>query len=525
MIKPTSELGFRQIVLSGIGGSQKYRMTPQLSKPAKFQLLLALVLFFLLMGTTASVHAEDTLESIRSTGVLLWGSDAEGGAPYVFPDPDNPGKLIGFEVDLASAIAQKLGVAARQFQINWPSLIPALKRGDFHMAMNGVERTTERADEVELSDPYYSYSQQLVVRGDEDSIRTLNDIGGKRVGTLGGSAAHSLLQSLPGVHVKIYEGQVEPYRDLGLRRLDAVLMDSPIASYYARPNPALKYAGNPVGENVYVIAVRKGDVAFREEINRILGELFQSGEMKSIYDRWGLWSEAQVRLTQAKTPNKNRDLVGRGRTGLWSYLPLLLQGAAMTVLISVAAMAIAVVLGLIIVLARLIGGRIVKSLAVAYIEIIRGTPLLLQLYIVYYGLPNIGINLDAFTAAVLALGINYAAYEAEVYRAGLDSIPKGQSEAALSLGMTQFMIYRRILVPQAVKIVLPPVTNDFIALFKDSSLVSIIAIVELTKSYNMLAVSSMRFLELGLLTAALYLMMSLPLSFLTHRLERRLQTS
>ena len=149
----------------------------------------------------------------------------------------------------------------------------------------------------------------------------------------------------------------------------------------------------------------------------------------------------------------------------------------------------------------------------------------MQLYIIYYGLPGIGIRLDAFTAAVLGLGINYAAYETEIYRASIDAVPHGQTDAALSLGMTPWLLYRRILIPQAVRTARPPMTNDFIALLKDSSLVSIITIVELTKSYNMLAVSSMRFLELGLLTAALYLLMSFPLSLLSSRLERRLAPS
>jgi polar amino acid transport system substrate-binding protein len=469
------------------------------------------------------VRAEGALDVIHATGVLLWGSDSEGGAPYIFPDPDAPDKLIGFEADLASAIARKLGVTARQSQAHWASLIPALKRGDFHMVMNGLERTTERAEEVDLSDPYYIFSQQLVVRKDETAIRSLANVKGKLVGTLGGTSAHAMLQALPGVQIKIYEGQVEPYRDLELRRLDAVLMDSPIADYHARPNPNLKYAGKPEGENVYVIAVRKGDATFRDEINRSIDALYRSGELKTIYDRWGLWNESQARLRSVATSTQATG--GSARTGLLAYVPILLQGAGMTILISVSAMAVAVTLGLILVLARLTGGRLLKSLAIAWIEIIRGTPLLLQLYIVYYGLPNVGIKLDAFTAAVLALGINYAAYEAEIYRSGLESIPKGQSEAALSLGMTQFTLYRRILIPQAARVVLPPVTNDFIALFKDSSLVSVIAIVELTKSYNMLAVSSMRFLELGALTAALYLMMSLPLSFLTRRLERKLAVS
>lgn len=504
-------------------------------RAARLVFLAALVLAALVLAAPA--RAEGTLDAIRSSGVLLWGSDAQGGAPYVFPDPANPARQIGFEVDLAAALAREMGVAARQFQTDWESLIPALKRGDFHMAMNGIEWTPERAREVDFSDPYYVFSQQLVVRAEEEKILSLDDVKDKRAGTLGGSMAHKLLQSLPVAEIKLYTGQVEPYRDLALGRLDAVLMDLPIAAYYARPDPRLKYAGEPVGKGVYAIAVRKGDADFLGAINRVLDKLLRSGELKAIYERWGLWDSNQARLLEktaayrgrvARAEETKSSVAGQKKPDeknpLLSYLPLLLQGAGMTVLISASAMSLAMTLGLFIALARIAGGRFLKPLAVAYIEVIRGTPLLLQLYIVYYGLPNIGVNLNAFMAAVLALGMNYAAYEAEIYRAGLGSIPKGQTEAALSLGMTQPMIYRRILIPQAIKIVLPPVTNDFISLFKDSSLVSIIAIVELTKTYNILAASSMRFLELGLLTAALYLTMSLPLSFLTSRLERKFHT-
>ncbi len=196
----------------------------------------------------------------------------------------------------------------------------------------------------------------------------------------------------------------------------------------------------------------------------------------------------------------------------------------MTVLISTLAMGLAVVLGSALTVMRRSGLQTLSLPATLYVEVFRGTPLLLQLYIIYFGLPEIGIRLNAFAAAVIALGVNYAAYEAEIYRSGLDSLPRGQTEAATILGMKPFLIYRRILIPQAVRIILPPSTNNFIALFKDSSLVSIIAIVELTKTYNMLAISSMRFLELGLLTATLYLMMSLPLSRFSRRMEKRIQT-
>ena len=483
---------------------------------------LILLIPFLLGPFPAS--ANSTLDAVQEGGVLLWGADAEGGAPYVFPDPAQPDRMIGFEVDLADAIASQLGVTARLVQNDWTSLIPALQRGDFHIALNGIEWTEERSRVVEFSRPYYIYEQQLVVRAGERRIRSFNDLAGAVVGTLEASVAQSLLEKRGDVTVKVYEGQVEPYRDLELKRIDAVFMDWPIAVHYAQPNPNFQFAGPPLGEGLYVIALPKGDSVFLDRINAILTGLYEDGTLRRIYAKWNLWTPKQYSLRESD--HKARKVFTAGMdNGLGTYLPLLLKGAGMTVLISVAAMMLAVAAGVIVTLTRLMGGPLLKPLAVAYVEVMRGTPLLLQLYIIYYGLPNIGISLDAFTAAVLGLGLNYAAYESEIYRAGLGSIPKGQVDAALSLGMTRGMIYRRILIPQARRVVLPPVTNDFISLFKDSSLVSIIAIVELTKSYNMLAVSSMKFLELGLLTGALYLMMSLPLSAVSTRLEKRLKTS
>jgi len=478
------------------------------------RLLLALAV----LGLTGS----GTLAAAGEPGTLSYGADAEGGAPYIFPDPENPERLIGFEVDLAHTLARELGLKAKHVQTDWDSLIPSLVRGDFDIALNGIEWTGAREREVALSAPYYIYSQQLVVRADDASIQSFADVSGKRVATLKGSAANDLLAKTPGVETVLYAGQVEPYRDLALGRVDAVLLDLPIAAYYARSQPGLRYAGVPLAEGQYVIALKKQDDALKDRINQAIAALYASGELKKIYTRWGLWNEAQVKLER---PAVARAVVVPGEESVWRFLPLLLKGAAVTLALSVLAMALAIALGIVLALIRRLGGPLLKPLAVGYIEFIRGTPLLLQLYIIYYGLPGIGINLDAFTAAVLGLGLNYAAYEAEIYRAGLDAVPAGQTDAALSLGMTPAMLYRRILIPQAVRTALPPMTNDFIALLKDSSLVSIITIVELTKSYNMLAVSSMRFLELGLMTAALYLMMSFPLSLVSIRLERRFARS
>ena len=131
--------------------------------------------------------------------------------------------------------------------------------------------------------------------------------------------------------------------------------------------------------------------------------------------------------------------------------------------------------------------------------------------------------MSAFVAAILGLGLNYAAYEAENYRAGIQAIPRGQMEAALALGMTRWQALRRIILPQAFRIIIPPVNNDFIALFKDSSLVSVITMVELTKVYGMLAMSTYDYIGLGLMTAAIYFALSYPASLLANRLEKKLR--
>jgi polar amino acid transport system substrate-binding protein len=206
----------------------------------------------------------------------------------------------------------------------------------------------------------------------------------------------------------------------------------------------------------------------------------------------------------------------------WSFVPLLLRGAWTTVELTVASMAFAIGLGLMLAILRVFGPRLVVWPVVAFIEVIRGTPLLIQLFMIFYGLPTIGIRLSPIWAAVIGLGINYAAYEAENYRAGIQSIPKGQLDAALALGLTRIQTIRKIILPQAVRLVIPPVTNDFIALLKDSSLVSVITMVELTKVYGQLASTYYDYIGIGLITAAIYFLLGLPIARLSRTLEARL---
>jgi polar amino acid transport system substrate-binding protein len=484
-----------------------------------------LLVSVLLLASSPVVFAADAdhLQQIKNSGVLRWGADAEGGAPYVYPDPQKPEQLIGFESELADAIAAKLGVKAQMVQNQWDQLIPALERGNFDLILNGLEITPQNQQHIAMSLPYFIYTQQIVTRRATDSIKTLEDCKGKRVGVLSSSAAQRLAQKMGGTNLRIYPGNVESFRDLKAGRIDAVLLDLPIALFYAKPDPALKFSGESFAPGYYGIGLRKEDATLIEAVNKAITELAGDGTFERIYRKYEVWDSRQEQLkdyqpeqvTQRKAISTLRE---------WpKYLPLLLRGALVTVWISVLAMMLAVVAGVVIVLARLYGVAPLRWAARAYVEVMRGTPLLIQLFLIYYGLPEIGIRFNAALAAILGLGLNYAASEAENYRAGIQAVPRGQLEASQALGMSRWQCLRHIILPQALPMVIPPVTNDFIAMFKDSSIVSVITMVELTKVYGMLAMSTYDYIGLGLMTAGIYFALSYPASIFAHHLERKLR--
>jgi polar amino acid transport system substrate-binding protein len=459
---------------------------------------------------------------------LRWAADAEGGAPYVYKDPKDPTRHIGFEVDLARALSHDLGRPIVFTQYDYKSLLLGLDRGDFDFAMNGIEVTPDRKEKVLFTRPYYVYTQQLVVRAGETRFADLEGCKalGCRVGTLEETAAERLLARM-GIARRLYEGQVEPYRELVSRRLDAVLLDLPIAVAYARPDPRLRFAGPPFAPGFYAIAVRRGNDALAQALDASLERLHQRGELRGIYEKWHIWNEDQKALEARAAP----DVAAEARRE-WTfsrYFPLLLEGAWTTVQITLLSMLVAMSLGLPIALLRLYGPAPVRLLMLVYVELFRGIPVLFLLYFLYYGLPEIAaasdlgisLRLSPMEAAVLGFGLNYAAYESEIYRAGIAAVPMGQWEAAASLGMSRPLTFRRIILPQAIRVILPPMTNDFVALFKDTSLVSIIAVVELNKQFQVLSKSSLQYLEIGIATAALYLVLSVPLGTLARVLERR----
>jgi polar amino acid transport system substrate-binding protein len=290
--------------------------------------------------------------------------------------------------------------------------------------------------------------------------------------------------------------------------------------------PTLEPVGEaiqPVSNSFYVGFVRHDNTGLREQLDKAIKEGLEDGTIKSIYERYDLWDRDQERLAEAgrnwPPPGSSPDL------SIAFAVRLLGKAALWTIFLAFASMPLAMLLGIFLAIGRVYGPRWISYLVNLYVEIVRGTPLLLQLTVVYYFLPSaIGLRLDPILAGIVTLALNYAASEAENYRAGLLSVPRGQLEAALALGMTPWTAVGRVVVPQAVRTVVPPVTNDFIALFKDTSICSVIAVAELTFEYRTLMINNPRMAaQLGLITAALYLAMSYPLSLLARRLERKHQ--
>lgn len=464
------------------------------------------------------------LARVRAAGVLRWGGDIQGGEPYVYEDSDHGGRLTGFEVELASALARELGVRAQFVQNDWSALIPSLERGTFDVAMNGVEVTAQRVGRVRFTRPYYIFGARLMARrGDARIAPTLASLRGRRVGTLANSYSYELLRGV--AEVVPYEGVEEPYIDLVQGRTDAVLLDDIIATRYGEPKPELRVVGD-LADGYYSIAVRPGEADLQQALDRALARITASGELERILRGSNIWSERERRLA-AWTDDDQRRMLGTAAAGQrfgWAHVVLFAKGALVTLLLSALSMCLAIPLGVGLAVTRLYGPKTLSRLAGAYVELYRGTPVLLQLYVLYYGLAPI-VKLDALPAAVIGLGMNYAAYEAEVYRAGIQAVPRGQMEAALSLGMSLPLALRRVVLPQAFRLALPSVTNDFIALLKDSSLVSVITVVELTKQMTITAVDIRGWALPGALCALMYFLMSYPLSLWAQRLEARLARS
>lgn len=459
---------------------------------------------------------------------LRWGGDAEGGAPFVEADPRDPSKLVGFDVEIAELIARKLGRTPQFLQVQFTSLDQSARRGDFDIGLSGIEDIPARRQSLAASLPYYEFREVLTIRdGDRERYRSLADLKGKRVATLGGTMAYDLLleaEGKYGITAVSYDDDVHPYSDLVLGRVDGVVLDNVLADRAMRRNTGLFTHPDALAVGHYIVITAPENTSLRDRIDVILRDAMRDGTLETIFRKWNVWNDDQLRLYErvasqsaAATPTapvaSTSELVRR-------YVPSLFKAAAVTLILSIASMALAVALGIGIAIGRVYGDRLSRLVLTIYVEVMRGTPVLLQLFVIYYGLASV-VRLPAFIAALLGLGLNYAAYESEIYRSALEAVPRGQLEAARTLGFSRLQTLRLIRAPQAFRIALAPMTNDFVALLKDSSLVSILTVVELTKQTQIFATNIGSWVIPGLLCALLYLAMSLPLGYLARRLEER----
>ena len=463
---------------------------------------------------------------------LRFGGDAEGGAPFMEADPNDTSRVVGFEVDIAALLAAGLGRTPRFVQVGFASLDPAVERGDFDIGLSGIEDNPARRARLSVTVPYYEFREVLTVRrADAARFRSLADLRGKRVATLGATGAAEILERARveyGIEPVIYEDDVHPYTDLVVGRVEAVVLDAVLAERGARRNATLVNQPADLGVGHYVGILATRDAALRDRMDALLRDAMRDGRLQAIFTRWGMWNEDQPRLyarvmaggpegPPLRTTERSTDSAA---AATMRYLPALFRAALITIALSFVSMALAVASGVVIATGRVYGAGPLRVVLTAWVELVRGTPLLLQLFVLYFGLEAF-VQLPAMVAAVLGLGLNYGAYESEIYRGALQAVAPGQLEAARTLGFTSWQTLRLVRGPQAFKFALAPMTNDFVALLKDSSLVSMITVVELTKQTQILAANIGSWFLPGLVCAAMYLAMSLPLSRLARRLEQR----
>lgn len=472
---------------------------------------------------------------LQSPRELRWAGDPEGGAPFVEANPIHPDEIVGFDVEIADLIARGLGRKAAFINIAFASIDQSIERGDAEIGLSGVEDTPARRATMATTLPYYQFREVLSVRdADASRFRTLADLGGRRIGTLGGTIAYEILLRAVrdfGIHAISYDDDVHPYSDLVIGRLDAVLLDNVLAERRRRALPGFTIQPQSVAIGHYIGVLAARNAPLRDAVNEILRRAMREGALERIFRKWRVWNDDQPALYARVLAGEAVPAVvgldaadGTAMPSAWAatrrYLPSLVSASAVTIALSCLSMGLAVVLGIMIASGRVYGSGFTRALLTGYVEVMRGTPILLQLFVLYYGIAS-AIRLPAFAAALLGLALNYAAYESEIYRGALEAVPVGQLEAARILGLSERQVLTLVRGPQAFRLALAPMTNDFVALLKDSSLVSVLTVLELTKQTQILATNIGSWVIPGLLCAALYLAMSLPLATLARRLEQR----
>ncbi|WP_441963489.1 ABC transporter permease subunit [Mycolicibacterium houstonense] len=463
---------------------------------------------------TAGCGASGDENPAASTGVLRVGTEGVY-APFSYHDAAT-GELTGYDVDVARAVADKLGVRVEFVETPWDSIFAALEANRFDVVANEVTINDERKAKYDLSEPYSVGEGVIVTRADDNSITTLDDLKGK-VAAENATSNWSEIARKAGARVEAVEGFTQAIKLLNQGRVDVVVNDSiAVYAYLAETgDQTVKIAGKIGEKSEQGFAARKNS-GLLPDLNKALDELRADGTLAAISQRY-LKADASGAPAAAETPKTTWDLV------LGSLGPLAKAAITMTIPLTIISFIIGLVIALAVALARLSANRVLSTVARFYISIIRGTPLLVQLFIVFYALPEFGVKIDPFPAAVIAFSLNVGGYAAEIIRSAIQSIPKGQWEAAETIGLNYAGTLRRIILPQAARVAVPPLSNTLISLVKDTSLASTILVTELLRQAQIIAAPRFEFFALYGTAAIYYWVICLVLSFGQNRLERRLE--
>ena len=437
--------------------------------------------------------------------------------PYEFRDTaSGNNEIIGFDVDIAKYITKELGLELSITDTDFNGIIPALqsKRADFAMA--GMTPTAERKKNVDFSDLYYDAKNTMVsLKG--SNLKTPADLSGKEVGVQLGSTQETAAKEFKNVKLKSLNKTSEIIQEVKAKRIEAAVIEDTIAKGFIANNPDLEFTTIPnAGEAGSAIAFPKGSARVAD-FNRVLAQMKQSGEIDRLIKKW-----FENNGNPVATPTNS----GFGFGKIASSIPYIIDGIKITLLFTLISAFFGFLWGVILSLFKISTLKPLQWFANAYTSVFRGTPLLLQIALVYYATPQItGYNIPPLLAGVVTFTLNSGAYISETIRAGILAVDKGQAEAALSLGIPYKPMMQDIILPQGLKNILPALVNESIALLKDSALVSTIGVADLLRRAQIVGAEKYIYFEPLLFAGIVYYLLVMSLTWGGYALERRLQRS
>lgn len=442
--------------------------------------------------------------------------------PFTYRDPDS-GELTGFDIEVMKAVGEQAGWDVQFVEAPFDSLFPALDSERIDVIANQVTINPEREARYLFSTPY-TYSHGVIVTAkDTDDITSLADLDGR---TTAQTASSNWAQVAKDAGAKVqYVQDFGPGVELLAQgRVDAIVNDNiAVLDYLATSgNDQVKIAGDAGDETLeQALTFRRSDPELQQEADQALQELADDGTLAQISEKY-FKADVTVRKgsrdveVQASDSRSTWEVV---QDTAWPMLLGLLKG---TLPLTAISFLLGLAIALAAALARLSSVRALDAVARVYISVIRGTPLLVQLFIVFFGLGQIGLKLDPYLAASLALSLNVGGYAAEIIRASILSVPRGQYEAATVIGMDYGQSMRRIVLPQATRIAVPPLFNTLLSLIKDTSLASLVLVPELFREAQVTAADTTEYLPLYVMAAVYYWVVCYLVTLAQGPLERRL---